>query len=106
VKAQGRSDTRETRENNKPGVQPDKRLELKKQLRLDLSVLRGDSSSYVLNQNLGGSVNQSSMQKLSGIQHLNLNSENIQKGFHEEFMSKLNEFSESWRQAALLEKKF
>jgi hypothetical protein len=108
VKAQGRSETRETRENNnKPGIQADKRLELKKQLRLDLSVLRGDSSSYVGNQILGGSVNQSSLQKLNGnLQQLNLNPENIQKGFHEEFMAKLNEFSESWRQAALLEKKF
>jgi hypothetical protein len=27
-------------------------------------------------------------------------------GFHEEFMSKLNEFSESWRKAALQEKRF
>lgn len=28
------------------------------------------------------------------------------KGFHEEFMSKLEEFSQSWRTAALAEKKF
>ena len=27
-------------------------------------------------------------------------------GFHDEFMSKLEEFSESWRQAAMLQKKF
>lgn len=28
------------------------------------------------------------------------------KGFHEEFMSRLDEFSQSWRTAAMLEKKF
>lgn len=32
--------------------------------------------------------------------NMNLNKENHTNGFHEEFMAKVNEFSESWREAA------
>jgi hypothetical protein len=40
------------------------------------------------------------------VKSLNLEDIQEQKGFHEEFMSQLNECSSSWREAAMKEKRY
>lgn len=70
-------------------------IKMKSKLKLDLTRVTGSVSVPKYNIVSGQSSNDKFM--------LNFPAENGQ-GFHEEFMSRFEEFSQSWRQAALHQK--